>query len=51
MPISNYLSIEMVHSLCKTLFLGIWSLCQSSTSDWKGKLEKLRWESQQMKGE
>ena len=42
MPVSNYLSVEMLVSLCIPLFLGILPPHGSSTSDPQEKLEELR---------
>ena len=41
MPVSNYLSVEMLVSLCIPLFLGMLPLHGSSTSDPEEKLEEL----------
>ena len=51
MPVSNYLSEEMLISLCITLFLGMLPLLGSSTSDPEEELEELRMKLQIMKGE
>ena len=42
MPVSNYLSVEMLVSLCIPLFSGMLPLHGSSTSDPEEKLEELR---------
>ena len=42
MPVSNYLSVEMLVSLCIPLFLGMLPPHGSSTSDPEEKLEKKR---------
>ena len=51
MPVSNYLSEEMLISLCITLFLGMLPPLGSSTSDPEEELEELRMKLQIMKGE
>ena len=51
MPVSNYLSEEMLISLCITLFLGMLPPFESSTSDPEEELEELRMKLQIMKGE
>ena len=51
MPVSNYLSEEMLISLCITLFLGMLPPLGSSTSDPEEELEELRMKLQTMKGE
>ena len=51
MPVSNYLSEEMLISLCITLFLGMLPPFGSSTSDPEEELEELRMKLQIMKGE
>ena len=47
MPVSNYLSVEMVMSLCIPLFLGMLPLLGSSTFD----PEELLMEIQRIEGE
>ena len=51
MPVSNYLSEEMLISLSITLFLGMLPPLGSSTSDPEEELEELRMKLQIMKGE
>ena len=51
MPVSNYLSVEMLISLCIPLFLGMLPPLGSSTSDPEEKLEELRMILQIMEGE
>ena len=51
MLVLNYLSEEMLISLCIPLFLGILPLLESSTSDPEEELEELRMKLQIMKGE
>ena len=51
MSVFNYLSVEMVISLCIPLFLGMLPLPGSSTFDPKEELEELRMKFQIMKGE
>ena len=51
MLVLNYLSEEMLISLCITLFLGMLPLPGSSTSDPEEELEELRMKLQIMKGE
>ena len=51
MPVSNYLSEEMLISLCITLFLGMLPPLGSSTSDPEEELEELSMKLQIMKDE
>ena len=51
MLVSNYLSVEMLISLCITLFLGMLPLAGSSTSDPEEELEEPRMKLQGMEGE
>ena len=51
MLVLNYLSEEMLISLCITLFLSMLPLPGSSTSDPEEELEELRMKLQIMKGE
>ena len=51
MSVFNYLSVEMVISLCIPLFLGMLPLTGSYTSDPEEELEELRVKFQIMKGE
>ena len=51
MTVSNYLSIEMLISICITLFLGILPLPGSSTFDPKEELEEPPMKLQGMEGE
>ena len=51
MLVLNYLSEEMLISLCIPLFLGMLPLLGSSTSDSEEELEELRMKLQIMKGE
>ena len=51
MPVLNYLSEEMLISLCITLFLCMLPPLGSSTSDPEEELEELRMKLQIMKGE
>ena len=51
MPVSNYLSEEMLISLCITLFLGMLPPFGSSISDPEEELEELHMKLQIMKGE
>ena len=51
MFVSNYLSVEMLISLCITLFLGMFPLLGSSTFDPEEELEELRMKLQRMEGE
>ena len=51
MTVSNYLSIEMLISICITLFLGILPLPGSSTFDPKEELEEQPMKLQGMEGE
>ena len=51
MFVSNYLSVEMLISLCITLFLGMFPLPGSSTFDPEEELEELRLKLQRMEGE
>ena len=51
MPVSNYLSLKMLVSLCIPLFLGMLPLLGSSTSDPEEELEELHMKLQIMKGE
>ena len=51
MNVSNYLSIEMLISICITLFLGILPLPGSSTFDPKEELEEPPMKLQGMEGE
>ena len=51
MLVLNYLSEEMLISLCITLFLGMLPLPGSSTSDPEEELEELRMKLQITKGE
>ena len=51
MLVCNYLSEEMLISLCIPLFLGMLPLFESSTSDPEEKLEELRMKLQIMEGE
>ena len=51
MPVSNYLSVEMLISLCIPLFLGILSLPGSFTFDPEKELEEPCMKLQRMEGE
>ena len=51
MFVSNYLLVEMLISLCITLFLGMLPLPGSSTFDPKEELEESRMKLQGMEGE
>ena len=51
MLVLNYLLEEMLISLCIPLFLGMFPLLGSSTSDPEEELEELRMKLQIMKGE
>ena len=51
MSVFNYLSVDMVISLCIPLFLGMLPLSGSYTSDPEEELEELRIKFQIMKGE
>ena len=51
MLVLNYLSEEMLISLCIPLFLGMLPLLGSSTSDSEEELEELRMKLQIVKGE
>ena len=51
MTVSNYLSIEMLISICITFFLGILPLPGSSTFDPKEELEEPPMKLQGMEGE
>ena len=51
MPVSNYLSVEMVMSLCIPLFLGMLPLLGSSTFDPEKKREELPMGLQGIEGE
>ena len=51
MFVSNYLSVEILISLCITLFLGMLPLPGSSTFDPKKQLEESRMNLQRMEGE
>ena len=51
MSVFNYLSVEMVISLCISSFLGMLPLPGSSTFDPEEELEELRMKFQIMKGE
>ena len=51
MPVSNYLSVEMLVSLCIPLFSGMLPLPGSSTSDPEEELEEPRLKHQRMEGE
>ena len=50
MPVSNYLSVEMLISLCIPLFLGILPLPGSFTFDPEEELEELCMKLQRMEG-
>ena len=50
MPVSNYLSVEMLISLCIPLFLGILPLPGSSTFDPEEELEEPCMKLQRMEG-
>ena len=51
MFVSNYLSVEMLISLCITLFLGMFPLPGSSTFDPEEELEELHMKLQRTEGE
>ena len=51
MLVFNYLSVAMLIFLCITLFLGMFPLPGSSTSDSEEELEELRMKLQRMEGE
>ena len=51
MAVSNYLSVEMLISLCITLFLGMLPLPGSSTLDPEEELEEPHMKLQRMEGE
>ena len=51
MPVSNYLSVEMLISLCIPLFLGILPLPGSFTFDPEKELEEPCMKLQRMEGE
>ena len=51
MLVSNYLSVEMLISLCITLFLGMLPLPESSTFDPEEELEEPPMKLQSMEGE
>ena len=51
MAVSNYLSIEMLISICLTLFLGMLPLPGSSTFDPEEELEEPPMKLQSMEGE
>ena len=51
MAVSNYLSIEMLISICLTLFLGMLPLPGSSTFDLEEELEEPPMKLQRMEGE
>ena len=51
MFVSNYLSVEMLISLCITLFLGMLPLPGSSTFDPEEELEEPHMKLQRMEGE
>ena len=51
MPVSNYLSVEMVMSLCIPLFLGMLLLLGSSTFDPEKQQEEPLMEIQRIEGE
>ena len=51
MLVSNYLSVQMLISYCKPLFLGMLPFPGSSTFDPKEELEELDMKLQRMEGE